>query len=276
MTTDLPGLAADELASYLDRVGLDDEPRPDLAGITELHRAHLHAIPFENLDIHLGQRIRLDPDHLFEKLVTRRRGGFCYEQNALFARVLSHLGVGVTLLSSRVASGPRGWGPPFDHMTLKITLDRDYLLDVGFGDSYRDPLPLEHWQLDSSGVTYRAHRRDDGIVVQHLADDPRLGRMYLTDPTPRRIDEFAPMCRFQQTSPDVWFTRSWVVTLPLPDGRMTASPGSFTRSRGGIKRRQEVSSRTELQVLLRDEFGMSGIELPDDFPVEVPLTTRQG
>ncbi len=268
MSSDLPPLTDDAMRAYLDRVGLDESPAPDLEGITALHRAHLYAIPFENLDIHLGDRIHLEADHLFDKLVTRRRGGFCYEQNALFARVLTHLGVEVTLLSSRVASGPRGWGPPFDHMTLCITLDRAYLLDVGFGDSYRDPLPLEEWHLDSSGVTYRAHHRDDGIVVQHLADDPRLGRMYLTDPTPRRLEEFGPMCHFQQTSPKVWFTQSWVVTLPLQDGRMTAAPGSFTRTRGGIKQRRDVVERSDLEGLLRDEFGMTGIELPAGFPVQ--------
>ena len=269
MASTVPPLTEDELELYLGRIGLPGRPSPDLAGLTQVHHAHLFSVPFENLDIHIGTEISLDPGAVFDKIVGRRRGGFCYEQNFLLARALTALGFEIDLLSSRVATGPRGWGPPFDHMTLRTTLERDYLLDVGFGVSYRDPLPLGVWSSDSNGSSYRAQPRDDGLLIESKTEDPRLGRLYLTDPTARRIDEFEEMCQFQQTSPDVWFTQTWVATLVLPDGRMTAAPGSLTRTRAGIKRRTPITSLGQLLEVLRAEFGMVGVELPHDFPFDV-------
>lgn len=265
MGANSPPLSKDELARYLDRIGLEIRPAHDLAGLTQLHHAHLLSVPFENLDIHLGRKITLDPDAVFDKMVVRRRGGFCYEHNLLFARALSAIGFTVDILSSRVASGPRGWSPPFDHMTLRTTLERDYLVDVGFGDSYRDPLPFGGWSQDSGGATYRIQPREDGLLIERQTADPRMGRLYLTDPTPRRVDEFEAMCTVQQTSPDVWFTQTWTVTLPLSDGRLTLAPGSLTRTRAGIKRQTAVTSLQQATEILRTDFGMIGIELPDDF-----------
>ena len=86
-----------------------------------MHRAHLLAVPFENLDIHLGRPISLDQDALFGKIVTRRRGGFCYELNGLFALLLRELGFEVTLLSAGVARADGGFGPEFDHLTLLVS-----------------------------------------------------------------------------------------------------------------------------------------------------------
>ena len=262
----LPQLTRNELAGYFDRIGLCEPPAPDLDGITSIHQHHVHSIPFENLDIHMGVEIRLDPDAVFDKLVMNRRGGFCYEHNSLLARALMGMGIDVDLLSSRVASGPRGWGPPFDHMTLGVSLGESLLLDVGFGDSFKDPLPMERWSEDSNGHAYRALQRQDGIVIQRQTPEPRMGRLYLTDPQPRQIDDFAEMCTFQQTSPDVWFTQRWVVTLPLEDGRITAAPGSFTRVRSGIRRRIEILSALHLTEILQADFGMLDIDIGAHFP----------
>ena len=236
-------------------------------GLTALHHAHLFSVPFENLDIPLGREISLDPSAVFDKLVGQNRGGFCYEHNSLMAAALLAIGFKLEMLSSRVVSGPRGWGPPFDHMTLRVQLDRPYLVDVGFGDSFRDPLPIGDWHQDANGSRYRARVRDDGIVVQREAEDSRLGRLYLTDETSRRLDEFEPMCIIQQTSPDVWFTQTWVATLPLPDGRMTLSPGSFTRTRGGISKKTDVVSVADTQLILRERFAMYDVRLPPTFPI---------
>ena len=251
MPATLPPLNDDELALYLERIGLNERPDNDLAGLTRMQHAHQLSVPFENLDIHLGRPISLDPVAVFDKIVARRRGGFCYEHNSLFARALIALGFDIDLLSSRVATGPRAWGPPFDHMTLRTKLDREYLLDVGFGDSYRDPLPLGGWSEDSNGSSYRVHPRDDGLVIQRKVDDPRMGRLYLTDPTPRDVADFEEMCVVQQTSPEIWFTQTWVATLTLKDGRLTASPGSLTRTRDNIKKKVEITSSAHLQATSR-------------------------
>ena len=90
------------LAAYLDRIGAGRPPVLDEAALGDLHRAHLMAVPFENLSIHLAESISLGEDGLIDKIVTRRRGGFCYELNGAFALLLQALGARVVLAAARV------------------------------------------------------------------------------------------------------------------------------------------------------------------------------
>src|SRR5215470_1616306 len=114
---------------------------PSLPLLRRLHAAHMLAVPFENLSIHVGEPISLGVDALYDKIVRRRRGGFCYELNGLFAWLLRHLGFTVTLLSARVAQPDGGFTPEFDHLALVVPdIDgADWLADVGFGDSFHRP-----------------------------------------------------------------------------------------------------------------------------------------
>ena len=98
------GLVAAEARAYLARIGAAVPEAPSLDALASLHRAHLLAVPFENLDISLGRPIRLDRDAMYAKVVGARRGGYCYELNGLFALLLRHLGYAVTLVSARVAT----------------------------------------------------------------------------------------------------------------------------------------------------------------------------
>jgi arylamine N-acetyltransferase len=101
------------------------------------------AVPFENLDISLGRKIICDESRFLHKIVNERRGGFCYEMNGAFAELLRALGFKVTLLSARVSGGDGSEGPEFDHLALRVDLDQPWLADVGFGDSFVEPLLLE-------------------------------------------------------------------------------------------------------------------------------------
>src|SRR5437762_8680982 len=125
--------------SYLKRIGYSGPttPTPDL--LRNLHRAHLLAVPFENLDIALGRRIVCEEESFLRKIIDRRRGGFCYELNGAFAALLRALGFQVTLLSARVYGGGR-FGPLFDHLALRVDLDEPWLADIGFGRFARRPL----------------------------------------------------------------------------------------------------------------------------------------
>src|SRR5215216_6410072 len=109
-----------DIPAYLDRINYHGAIDPTAAALRELHRAHLLAVPFENLDIHLGRPIVLEQQALFAKIVTRRRGGFCYELNGLFALLLRDLGFDVTLLAAGVARADGSFGPEFDHLTLLV------------------------------------------------------------------------------------------------------------------------------------------------------------
>src|SRR6185503_6394389 len=91
-----------DLQAYLDRIGFAGEARPDLATLTALHRAHLLAIPYENLDVQFGTPVTIEPAAAFEKIVTRGRGGWCYEMNGLFGAALDEIGFQVTRLAGGV------------------------------------------------------------------------------------------------------------------------------------------------------------------------------
>src|SRR6266567_5597771 len=158
-----------ELAAYLDRIGAGRPAKADTAALRSLHRAHLLTVPFENLSIHLGEPISLEPGELIDKIVTRRRGGFCYELNGAFALLLGALGFDVRLLAARVFGDDR-LGPPFDHLALLVrTADGDgpWLADVGFGSHSEFPLRLgERGQQDDPAGSFRLAEASAGTGLQ--------------------------------------------------------------------------------------------------------------
>lgn len=155
-----------DLDAYLERIGYTGETTATADALRALHRAHIAAIPFENLEIVLGRPILLDLESLQAKLVRQRRGGYCYEHTALFAAVLEQLGFGVTGLLSRVRLG-------FDaimsttHAVLRVEIPgiegpgRLWLADTGFGGASPDPLELADGAASSWGAwSFRLHQED--------------------------------------------------------------------------------------------------------------------
>ena len=131
-------------ALYLQRIGLDHAPRPGAQGLAALQYAHRCAIAFENLDIPLGRGIRIDSSSVFEKIVMRGRGGYCFEQNRLFADMLAQMVQPNRPLLARVLLGLEGEDtPPRTHVLLLANIDgQDWIADVGFGGADLPPLPL--------------------------------------------------------------------------------------------------------------------------------------
>src|SRR5215211_7363791 len=146
------------IEAYLKRINYNGSLEPAAETLRALQVAHLLAVPFENLSIHAGESIVLNEDALFDKIVQNRRGGFCYEANGLFAGLLRALGFEVAMLSAGVARRDGGFGPDFDHMTLMVTLAERWLVDVGFGDSFLEPLLLDSRDEQVQGT--RAFRID--------------------------------------------------------------------------------------------------------------------
>src|SRR5689334_2823497 len=132
-----------DVNAYLKRINYDGPLDVSAETLRRLQVAHLLNVPFENLSIHASEPVVLDDDALFRKIVERRRGGFCYEANGLFAALLRALGFAVTMLSAEVARGGGQFSPAFDHMALMVTLEERWLADVGFGDSFLEPLLLD-------------------------------------------------------------------------------------------------------------------------------------
>lgn len=238
---------------YLARIGLPAAPpAADMDGLRTLQRAHLGTVPFENLSIHLGERIDLTA--LPDKIVTRRRGGFCYELNGSFARLLTALGYTVTLHSARVWGGRR-YGPPFDHLVLRVRLDEPWLVDVGFGRFAHFPLRLDARgpQPDPAG-SFVVEDRDHGDV-EILMDGER---QYRVDPRPYELADFGPTCWWQSTSPESHFTRSLTCSMLTADGgRVTLSGDRLivTDPAGGREERVLDGDEAVLAAY-RERFGL--------------------
>jgi N-hydroxyarylamine O-acetyltransferase len=247
-----------DAAAYLHRIGYHGSPAPTLDVLRALHRAHLTTVPFENLDIHAGRRIRLDRAAFFEKIVGERRGGFCYELNGLFGELLASLGFEVSLLSARVARDDGGFGPEFDHMLLLVNLDQRWIADVGFGRCFEAPLALdEPTEQEADGTLYRVVAGGDGFRLESRAPGAEPAAEYTFSLRPRALEEFSGMCDHHQTSPDSSFTRRSVCSMPLPrGGRITLSGRTLLVTEGGARRETLLEDDRAVAAALQEHFGI--------------------
>ncbi len=246
-----------DINAYFHRIGYEGSHQPTLETLRALHKAHMMAVPFENLDIHLGRPIKLDKDSLFEKLVYRRRGGFCYEQNGLFALVLRELGFDVTLMEARVSRADGSFGIPFDHLALRVQLEERWLVDVGFGDSFLEPLRLDfpREQYQNGEGYFVVH---DGVqgVYSRCDKNGHPQPEYQFFLQPRELYDFLPGCEYHQTSPESSFTRKRVCSLATPEGRLTLSDYRLIKREGSLRQERLLESEEEIADVLETHFDI--------------------
>jgi N-hydroxyarylamine O-acetyltransferase len=255
-----PGLARSAmddrtLTAYLQRVGIPRPPEADEAALRVLHRAHLLAVPFENLSIHLSEPISLAEDDLLGKIVARRRGGFCYELNGAFALLLRALGAEVAMVAARVYEGA-AFGPPFDHLALLVRAadgSGPWLADVGFGSHSVYPLLFSsrQEQPDPAGP-FRLADTGDGDVDVFKNGQPQ----YRIEQRERCLADFVPTCWWQQTSPDSHFTRATICSRLTEDGRVSISGRTLIRASGGSRVEEQLPGDDDLLTAYRDLFGI--------------------
>jgi N-hydroxyarylamine O-acetyltransferase len=248
-----------DVGAYLERIGVEGRVEPSAEALTALHRAHLFAVPFENLDIHLGRPIVLEPETLVRKVVDDRRGGFCYELNGAFAELLGALGYRVELLAAGVM-GDDGFGPVFDHLLLRVEAPGDpepWLVDVGFGDGFVDPLRLAIGadQPQANG-RYRLEADGDDLILTRVQGDGRPESQYRFTLEPHALAEYADMCRFHQTSPASHFTQQRVCSVATPDGRITLSEHALIVTRDGERTIRKLRDDAAYRAALADRFGI--------------------
>lgn len=211
--------AALDLPAYFARIGCTADPVPNLATLQALQYAHTTTIPFENLDPVLKRPVPLDVTSLQDKMVHRRRGGYCYENVGLFAAALERIGFGVTGLHGRVSMGAAGAIRPATHALLRVTTaddDRAWLCDVGFGSGPLGPLALDPdaGEVHTGDWRFRLARTRGALdselwVLHHFARDGWIDRHSFTMNPQYRAD-YAVGNHFVSTAP-----RSPFVTRPF-------------------------------------------------------------
>lgn len=249
-----------DIKAYLKRIKYDGSLAPTAETLRRLQTAHLTAVPFENLSIHAKQPILLEDDALFAKIVACGRGGFCYEVNGLFAALLRSLSFTVEMLSAGVANADSGFGPDFDHMTLMVTIGGErWLADVGFGDSFVEPLRLD----DRSGQKQGGHAYkialdgDHLILMRREEGGGKWKAQYRFTLQPREYANYFEMCRYHQTSPESHFTRARICSRLTDEGRVTLSGMRLIETfKNGERLERALTSEEEYKATLRERFGI--------------------
>lgn len=229
-----------DLGAYLDRLGLEPTLKPNLANLELLQRAHLTSVPFENLDVFHRRGVQTSIDWSVPKIVDRHRGGWCFELNGAFAWLLEQLGYRVRRLGATVLYG--AISPMPTHMTLEVTLDRPYLVDVGFGDSFIKPLPLDTPGPHDGGTGDYGFVFEGAMttLVSHESSD--VETHYRFGPQEYALEDFEEASEYLQTAPGLAWTKGRFATRLIQGGpdRVTLLEESLKLRRAGIWTEQPV------------------------------------
>jgi N-hydroxyarylamine O-acetyltransferase len=250
-----------ELEAYLSRIGYEGPRMPGTASLTAVHRAHALAVPFENIDIHLGRPIRLDLPSLLAKIVTGRRGGYCFEQNTLFLAALRALGFDVIACEARVLAGaPGGSVRPRTHMALVASMGgRAWLCDVGFGgDGPVEPVPLDGSEVTQLGDELRV-AEEGRLQILQVRRDGGWEDQYAFLPEERFPVDFEVGNWYTSTHPESRFVTTLTAQRVCPDVRHVLRGLTCVERRGEETTTRELA-REELLPFLRDVIG---IDLPE-------------
>jgi N-hydroxyarylamine O-acetyltransferase len=218
-----------DLDAYLERIDYAGALTADADVLRGLHRAHVAAIPFENLDIVLGRTIELDLGRVQEKLVQRRRGGYCFEHNLLFAAVLDRLGYRVTRLAGRVQPARPG---PRTHMLLRVVADgMPWVADVGFGAGLLEPLPMEPATVRQGGWAYRLDHADPDPWLLQAGGPGGWSDLYAFTLEPQRPIDYAVYNHYTATHPASPFVGQLVALRTEPDAKHALRDLQLTTTR---------------------------------------------
>ncbi len=249
-----PTLDSEVVDRYLARIGHAPVDEPTTAALASLQDAHVRTVPFENLDIHLGWPLSLDLADLADKVIDRRRGGFCYELNGLFCALLASLGFDAWLVEARVRNADGSLGPRFDHARILVAAsDGPWLVDVGTGVSPRGPIRLDDAAQRVGHARFRV-REVDGRYDSDVDADGGWVQGWSFEPTARALDEFRPRCRYHERSPDSHFTHKPICTLVTDEGHVTLADRELITTDGHGRHEAPVDDPL---AVLAERFGIA-------------------
>jgi N-hydroxyarylamine O-acetyltransferase len=254
-----------ELSAYLHRIRFDGCVRPDLATLRAIHRAHQYAIPFENLDVQLHRPVVLDLEANYDKIVCQRRGGWCYEMNSVMGWALKEIGFEVMRVSAGVMRVRAGDVQLGNHLCLLVCLDQTYLVDVGFGGSLAEPLPLRASEREDH--PYRLALSELGEGYWRFAEIAH-GDAFSFDFRAVPADEalLAQKCRFLQTDPASPFIQNLVVQRRTADTHLSLRGRVLAAIHTAHVDKKLLNSADELVATLRDRFDLDTPEAATLWP----------
>jgi N-hydroxyarylamine O-acetyltransferase len=257
------------LDAYLDRIGWSGPHPPTLATLTALLRAHMTRIPFENLDVLLGRGIRVDLDSVHAKLVTARRGGYCYEHATLFQAALEQVGFAPVSHAARVVMVTPRSAAPRSHVFLTVPIGGDtFVLDPGFGGhGPLVPLPLVDGREIREGPDVHRITRRDGEWLLEAQMGGAMAPLWISTLEAEWPIDVVVANHFTSTWPESAFVNRLMLRALTPDGRVSVMNREVTIARHGVAEKSQLADRSALRGLLTRDFG---IDLPEVERLRVP------
>ena len=253
------------LEDYLIRIGYEGDVQPDLDCLTRIHRCHALSVPYENLDVQLERPLGQDIEHIFHKIVSCNRGGWCYEQNGLLGWVLSEIGFDVTRVVGAVWRHEEGDEMIGNHLLLLVQLGKTYVVDLGLGDGGRTPLPLVEGTHQQGDLLFRLERINDGYWRFH---NHSFGIPKTFDFKQESADEslIARKNYELQTSPDELFVQNFVAQI-MRENSIACLTGKVLRDKTSAGTTKTIlSSAKELEHTLAEVFGIRDPKIQSVWP----------
>lgn len=255
----------ERLNLYLDRIGHPHKVKADIETLHSLTAAHIRTIPFENIDVQLQRSLSRDGDAIFDKLVTRRRGGWCYEQNGLLAWGLTEIGFDVTQFAGGVMRQSRGDFALGNHLGLIVHLQDDWLVDAGFGGSLSSPILLEEGKQQQAPYMISLSKTDDDYW---RFEENSGGAPFSFDFKPVAADESLLDSKLQWLRSDEQspFVQNLVVQQRQGDIHLTLRGRIVTTLSSHGKRQERIETPDQLVETIRDRFDLDVPEVANCWP----------
>ncbi len=248
------------LPNYLNRIGIAEPLSVTEETLFALHKSHVLHVPFENLDVINKVPIKLDQDRFYHKIVDEGRGGICYELNGAFKQLLDGTGFQSFFISCNVYVPHIGiYGADYGHIALITTIgEEQYLVDVGFGDAFIEPLKLVFdTPQHQYGTYYRFTSLPAGeVLLEKSADDEVYQPMFKFAAVPRQLQEFANLCEFHQHAQQAPFNKQALCTRPTLAGRITLTAKNLVIREGKEKQEVPVATSAAFDALLEQYFNI--------------------
>lgn len=254
-----------QVGAYLDRIGYRGPVAPTLECLTGIHRCQALNVPYENLDVQLGVPVGQDIEPIFDKIVNRRRGGWCYEMNGLLGWALREIGFDVMRVTGAVHRRDRGDSTLGNHLVLLVRLEKTYVADLGLGDGIREPIPLQAGVHRQGELGFRLEQLEDGYWRWHNHSFGNPATADFRD-APADEDLLNAKVQFLQTSPESVFVQNLAFELMRPESVVTLVGRVLSEKTAGGESKTVLNSPGEIEAALAQHFGIRNVSVTPLWP----------
>lgn len=249
-------LTADEIEAYLRRIGLYPPIRNDIESLKILHAAHVQKVPFETLDILRKKPFSLCFSGMYDKIIKRNRGGYCYELNGMFSYLLKGFNFDFVICNALLCKDDGSSIPESKHMVLVVSLKERWLIDVGYGNGFIEPLPLDNPQPQHQGHrTFRIVMNSGQYLIQKLKQNT-WAILYTFKLEPSTMSDFEERDRFHQINPASLFHGKRICMISRYDESLELN-GNTLRRINSSGEYETFVTEAKIPQLLEEEFGLT-------------------